>query len=69
MQAADGLRQTGYVIVMILLMMALFFLLIGDGWTAGVLALASSGLMGLIEWVRSHMFRGFGRNDPGLPRG
>ena len=54
MQASDRLRQTGYAIVMILLLMALFFLLVGNGWAAGGLGGLSAGLMVAIEWVRTH---------------
>jgi uncharacterized MnhB-related membrane protein len=63
MQASDGLRQTAYVIVMILLSLALFFLLVGDRWTAGILGGVSAVLFGIIEWVRARAFRGFARDN------
>lgn len=69
MQASDGLRQTGYAVVMILLMLALFFLLVGDGGTAGILAAASAALTGLIEWIRFRLPHIFGRDNAGVPRG
>ena len=69
MQASDGLRQTGYVLVVILLLLALFFLLVGDGGTAGILAIASAALIGLIEWIRFRLPRVFGRDDASAPRG
>lgn len=68
MQASDGLRQTAYVIVMILLLLALFFLLVGDRWTAGIFGGVSAMLIGIIEWVRARAFRGFARNGAGLRR-
>ena len=68
MQVSDGLRQIGYAVVMILLMLGLFFLLIGDGWTAGVMAMASAVLIGLIEWIRFRLPRGFGRGNANVLR-
>ena len=68
MQASDRLRQTGYAIVTILLLMALFFVLVGDGWTAGAFGAVSVALIAALEWIRARGFRSFSRNGVSLPR-
>jgi hypothetical protein len=67
----DSIRRNGYVVALVLGLIAMFALMTGSGWTAATLVLAAMALIGVVERVAETQQRHFHRRAPRLeaPRG
>jgi predicted lipid-binding transport protein (Tim44 family) len=58
MQGTDGIRRNGYVVALVLGLIAMFVMMTGSGWTATVLVLAAMAVIGVVEHIAERQQRG-----------
>jgi uncharacterized membrane protein YjjP (DUF1212 family) len=51
MQATDSIRRNGYVVALVLGLVAMFVLMLGNGWTATLIGLVAAGVVAVVERV------------------
>jgi len=61
MQGTDGIRRNGYVVALVLGLIALFALMTGSGWKASAFVLAAMALITIVEHVAALQQRHHGR--------
>ncbi len=58
MQETDGIRRNGYVVALVLGLIAMFVLMLGNGWAATIIGLAAVAVVAVVERIAEQQRRG-----------